>query len=109
MSVVNLCPHPIDVLLDDDNGVTYPPSGTVARLLAHTVGERHLDGIHHEVSLVAFTRAAVDLPDRAPGVWYVVSLPFALEHPREDLLVPYDEVRDPDGRIIGCRTLARLL
>ena len=46
-------------------------------------------------------------PPHIEGTWYIVSLPCALVAPRADFLVPYDEVRDDAGRIVGCRLLAR--
>ena len=44
-----------------------------------------------------------------PTTWYMVSLALALSQAgyRPDLLVPYREVRNREGTIIGCRSLAR--
>ena len=47
-----------------------------------------------------------------PSMFYVVSLVVGLlltygGHNRPDLLVPYREVRNLDGTVIGCRQLAR--
>jgi hypothetical protein len=42
------------------------------------------------------------------NTWFVVSLPLALiAKDRGDLLVPWRQVRDPSGTVIGCRILAR--
>lgn len=53
------------------------------------------------------------LPPRAPAVYYVVSALAADAARRsgrttEDLLVPGQQIRDNAGRIIGCRSLARV-
>ncbi|MEU8157982.1 hypothetical protein AB0B94_30385 [Micromonospora sp. NPDC048986] len=48
-----------------------------------------------------------NLPERRPGVWYFVALVVALANPqRHDLLVAYEAVRNLDGAMIGCRSLA---
>jgi hypothetical protein len=41
--------------------------------------------------------------------WYVVSLALALAfaEKRGDLLVPFRDVRNSEGTVIGCRSLAR--
>jgi hypothetical protein len=48
------------------------------------------------------------LPAVEAGVGRIVSMPVALACPhREDLLVPFREVRNSTGTVIGCRALAR--
>lgn len=55
------------------------------------------------------------LPRPQQGTWLIVSLVVAMQqtyvyqHPkgRADLLVPYREVRNLSGTVIGCRQLAR--
>jgi len=51
-----------------------------------------------------------DLPDPAPDTLYIVSAIAARaahQQGRRDVVMPDDTVRDSDGRIIGCRSLAR--
>ncbi len=50
---------------------------------------------------------------REPAVYYVVSTITAAEarcagRTTEDLLTPGQQVRDPSGRVVGCRSLARV-
>lgn len=55
------------------------------------------------------------LPEPQDGVWLIVSLVVAIQQTyvyaaprgRSDLLVPYREVRNMGGTVIGCRQLAR--
>jgi hypothetical protein len=48
------------------------------------------------------------LPHPEPRTGYIVSMPVALARPdRVDLLVPFREVRNRSGTVIGCRALAR--
>jgi hypothetical protein len=64
------------------------------------------DGI--PVELVEYGHAE-DLPSQHDGISFVVSLPvaLALSPRRGDLLVPYREVRNASGTVIGCRQLAQ--
>lgn len=106
--VINLTPHDVVVWLDDDpDGVKmrYPASGEVARLGTVPLGTQYYRGVGVPVELVEFHHLLK--PPPADGHWYIVSLPTALASPRDDFLVPYLEVRDDDGRIVGCRMLAR--
>ena len=107
MSVVNLTPHAVTVL-DADGGLLheYPPSGDIARLGTIELGTQHYPDVDTAVELVEFGHL-VKSPPKLAGTWYIVSLPCALAYPRADFLVPYLEVRDDAGRIIGCRLLAR--
>jgi hypothetical protein len=60
------------------------------------------------VEMVEFGHAH-DLPPKRDGVRYIVSLVVAisLADRRSDLLVPYREVRNSTGTVIGCRSLAQ--
>lgn len=86
--------------------IVYPPSGKLARLATIDLGTNRYEGIDAPVELVEFHHLTV-APPRIEGTHYIVSLPVALVAPRGDFLVPYDEVRDAEGRIIGCRLLAK--
>jgi len=97
--IYNLTPHPITV-----NGVTFPPSGKVARVTEE--GGVELAFPPFTIKRIR-TGKVVDLPPRKGGIWYIVSRPVALAAiGREDLLVPDDFVRDEEGKIIGARRFA---
>ena len=117
--ILNLTPHPIRIYavdrpdgLDDlEPGlrVVLEPEDTPARLSTVPVG-----GLRREVrygipiETIEFG-SACNLPDPHDGISYVVSLPVALAlvRHRSDLLVPYREVRNASGTVIGCRELAQ--
>ncbi|GAA2108271.1 hypothetical protein [Streptomyces synnematoformans] len=112
--ILNLTPHPIRLYaaerqdgLDDFDAhlhTVIEPEATPARLATVELGTQH-DG----TELVEFGHRA-DMPPRRDGVRYVVSLPVALAlvpHGRDDILVPYREVRNAAGTVIGCRQLAQ--
>ncbi|WP_433520100.1 hypothetical protein ACQP2T_63910 (plasmid) [Nonomuraea sp. CA-143628] len=115
--IVNLTPHPIRIYhpetpdrIDDlTTGLLQEiaPSGTVARLATIDLGTWEIfcgvpiEGVEYG--------HAHDLPQPAEGIRYVVSLALALgQQGREDLLVPYGEVRNSDGTVVGCRVLAQV-
>lgn len=102
MKIINLTPHPVNVL--DENGKvvrTFPTSGTIARLEVETERTGIIDGI-------PTVRTKFGKPEGLPaptgGTFYIVSQLVKSGSPmRPDLLVPADVVRDTEGRIIGCR------
>jgi hypothetical protein len=122
MSLVNLTPHPIRIykpdtpakIPDPSEGLIteIPPSGEVARLATidlGTWGSAIYDGHGIPVEGVEYGHP-VGLPEKTgEDVRYIVSLAFALAiHGRDDLLVPYGEVRNMEGVMLGCKLLARV-
>lgn len=117
--ILNLTPHPIRLYAPDrPDGIddlepglrlVIEPEDTPARLSMVSVGSLRTelrDGI--SVETIEYGHA-YGLPDPHDGISYVVSLPVALAlvpH-RSDLLVPYREVRNASGTVIGCRQLAQ--
>lgn len=110
--ILNLTPHPIRLYSSDrPDGIddlepglreVIPPEETPARLATIELG----GGIAFE--MVEFGHAQ-NLPPKRDGVQYIVSLvvSLALADRRSDLLVPYREVRNASGTVIGCRQLAQ--
>jgi hypothetical protein len=108
--VVNLTPHEVSVC-----GVTFPPSGTVARVatIQTEAGTITFDG--HTFPVVHNTYGAVEgLPGPEPGTVYLVSalVLSALEAQgiyRDDVFAPDTSpkgaIRGPDGQIKGVRQL----
>jgi hypothetical protein len=124
--IINLTPHAIDIypagtpdVIDPGFShlptVTLPPSGNVARIREQRLPD--VTGVYGAEALtmaglegildVAFGHV-INLPDAKPATWYVVSLACALAVPRRhDLLVPYEQLRNDVGTVVGCRRLAR--
>lgn len=110
--ILNLTPHPIRLYdgertdgsddLDAHLREVIPPEPVPARLATIELG----GGINFE--MVEFGHAT-GLPPKRDGYCYIVSLVVALAlcDRRSDLLVPYREVRNAAGTVIGCRTLAQ--
>lgn len=105
MRVKNLTPHDVRILAEDGSTVTvYPPAGPPVRLRTEVLTTVDSGG-GFPMHAVQYLEAQ-DAPEQDEDTVYIVSLPTALAVRRDDFLVPYDEVRDEQGRIIGCLSLA---
>jgi hypothetical protein len=115
--LLNLTPHPIRVYeptrpdgIDDlDQGLirTIPAEPEPARIATVELGTEYSSGV--PTSMVEYGHTH-NLPPRRDGVYLIVSLPVALSrvpYGRNDLRVPYLEVRNSSGTVIGCRMLAQ--
>ncbi|CAL9313774.1 hypothetical protein [Streptomyces sp. SudanB91_2054] len=114
--IVNLTPYAIRIYAPDrPDGIddlepslryVIEPEEKPARLGVIPLSTEYREGI--PVELVQYGHAQ-GLPRRRAGVSYIVSLPvaLALAPRRSDLLVPYREVRNASGTVIGCRQLAQ--
>ena len=108
---INLTPHPIVLLDKDDQEVLTIPTTDVTRVSSQTVTVGYF-----RINEVLVPRSHTQygevegLPDPTPGVIYIVSgmVVSALAQQgihRDDLLVPGMQIRDDQGRVIGCRSL----
>ena len=108
---INLTPHPIVLLDKDDQEVLTIPTTDVTRVSSQTVtvGYFRINGVLVPRSHTQYGEVE-GLPDPTPGVIYIVSgmVVSALVQQgihRDDLLVPGMQIRDYQGRVIGCRSL----
>jgi len=107
--IKNYTPHTLTILLEDGRTVSIPSSGTARvemspPVLLYTVD---CDGTPVPVLRTEVAGKVFGLPEREPGVFLVVSLLTVRAAPtRDDLLIPNGVVRDRQGRVIGCRSLA---
>jgi hypothetical protein len=109
---VNLTPHPINLIGADGQKREIPASGQQARCSStrQVVGELDLEGMKVPITQVQLG-AVSGLPGPEKDTMYIVSLIVASAVAgtgrRDDIVVPDDAVREADGRIVGCRALAR--
>jgi hypothetical protein len=108
--IINLTPHAVTILGEDGSVVAEFASAGVARAKQTDVPAGDVDGIPTVRSTFG---APEGLPEHAAGVFYVVSAitanaATAAGRTTTDLLVTSGPVRDGEGRIIGCRALARI-
>ena len=102
LQIVNLTPHEIRI------GDVRIPSAGLARCATVAV-PLYVRGCPVPVVRQRFGEVT-GLPDPEEGVIYVVSMPVAqaVGRDRDDIFVPGEQIRDEQGRIIGCKSLARL-
>jgi len=113
--LLNFTPHTVNFLRADSAlGCPIDSSG-VARAAEHVEPQSSImwdvfgdEGFHHRVPTVRKSFGAVTgLPDPAPDTLYIVSqIVFDALPGRNDLIVPSDVVRGPDGQVIGCRSFS---
>ena len=108
MEIINLTPHNVNVVLHNGNVVTIPSSGVVARCAQQTEQVGTIDYAGTEIPLTVTSYGeVVDLPEPRTNTYYVVSrLVMSAASGRTDLLCPNGLVRDDNGNIIGCESLA---
>ena len=105
VGLVNMTPHPIHIIGDNNQVlVTIPKGDRLIRLKAKTIKAGFT------INDIPVTRTEysepVGLPEYSFGTFYIVSQLVKSALPeRDDLLVPADVVRDNEGNIIGCRSL----
>jgi len=110
MKLRNLTPHSINITHGSAQ-LTLPP-GTQPlpriRETATPAGTIHHDSIDIPLVNVHATTTA-NLPPPQPDTLLIVPRIIADSHPeRIDLVVPYDTIRNPQGQIVGCTSLARI-
>ena len=109
--VINLTPHTINLVAEDGTQLLSLESHGVARVASTTevVGYLQVGGVAVPQTHTTFGEVE-GLPDPTSGVGYVVSnmIISALAQQgirRNDLFTPGLQVRDEQGRVIGCRSL----
>lgn len=112
--IKNLTPHPCIIVLGNQN-ITLPAPKIVARVeqTSKYIGSLPLGnslGAEYHVPIYSNEYGDVQgLPPVEQGTYYIVSRMVAeAAWDRRDLLVPNDTVRDPNGRIIGCRSFYQI-
>ena len=101
-NLINLTPHPINIILDDgSSNITIDPSGVVPRCSAanHIIAPGFTKSILGDVT---------GLPDKKDGVLLIVGALIRSACPDRDDLIgpdtsPTGAVRNTDGMIIGVR------
>lgn len=108
--VVNLTSHEVTLYEGGEILTRIPPADKPLKL--HQGTERLGDVSYKDTRIPLFSyvdAASAEIPDLVEGRLYVVSTIIATRYSwRSDLVVPHDLVRAGDGRVIGCRGLARV-
>lgn len=106
--ILNYTPHTVNLITEEGAIVDFASVG-VARCSQKTTPVTTLETEGYKIPITTTTFGEVEgLPTESKeGVFYIVSrlVMSACTH-RKDLLVPNDMVRDEEGKIIGCKSLA---
>lgn len=104
-NIVNCTPHAITLFPENGDAFVIEKSGLIARLSQTTKVVGEINGVN--ITETQFGEN-VDLPAPKEGVFIIVSrIVLAANPDRKDLLVPNELVRDENGQILGCKSLAR--
>lgn len=105
MTILNLTPHAINIVDSKGNNLrTITPEDVSARLSATTEVIGSLDGIPLTQTQFGATEG---LPEPSENTYFIVSRLIMAGNPeRNDLLVPNDLLRNEEGHILGCQSLA---
>ena len=104
---VNLTPHALEIKRKDGTFLNVPASGTVLRIPQTDTYYGNFAEVDVNVSKTTFGEfdAAV-IPDLRDGTIYIVSLVSLLMSSelrgRYNVFAPGNEIRDDNGRIVGC-------
>ena len=105
ITIINLTPHPVNLLDVDANVVITFHSEVLARCSQNDIiiGKLNKDIILTKTSY----GEVIGLPEQAPRTFYIVSRLVRNALPnRTDLLVPNQLIRDSEGQIVGCRSFS---
>ncbi|RLE38188.1 hypothetical protein DRJ17_04705 [Candidatus Woesearchaeota archaeon] len=109
--VINLTPHEIRIVGDEERVI---PSSGIARcgVTRERIGSIPIDGMDVPVNRSVMGEVT-GLPDPAPGTAYIVSRVVAeavkaSDSIRDDIYVVDETIRDDAGRIVGCKSLAKI-
>jgi hypothetical protein len=109
MTIINLTPHPINIIDEEGNIIKVFESAGVARATQEDAEIGTLEGI--PIIETEFGEP-IGLPEYSQGTYYIVSAITAKAaslsgRSTRDLLLTGKTVRNSDGQIIGCQALAR--
>lgn len=105
MNIINLTPHDVNLLLEDDV-IVFKSKG-----IARVQQKEALDEYFDRVPIYKNKYGEVEgLPEEKDDVYYIVSfvVASALKDKRNDLLIVTKTERNEKGQIIGCYGFARL-
>lgn len=105
MTILNCTPHALCFVDAAGEAIrSIAPSGILPRVSSSITVVGDIDGIPDEVTSYG---EVVGLPEKQDGVVLVVSAMVAARLPdRDDIRIPGRQVRDAQGRIVGCQSLS---
>jgi hypothetical protein len=116
VKIINLTPHPVNLLCENGASITFKTSGTVARVDIRQERKQMdleiAEGVVLSIPVVVNDHVEVyGLPEPQEGVFYIVSSMVASAVSRPDILSPNTDnsaERDGNGRVTGVRSLQQI-
>jgi len=106
MKIINCTPHDIVIIKTNGEKLILQKSSNPARCESSREVVGHINGIPINVTKFGKT---YNLPDPQPNTVFIVSRIVAESNRhRSDLFIVDETVRDENGVIIGCKSLARV-
>lgn len=108
MKLINCTPHPINIYNKQNDILVIQPSGLIPRIstVETLAGSIKLNDTWDIPLYVSHTGPCTDVPEPNGNHVYIVSQLVASEINRKDLVYPNDIIRDNNGDILGCKSLA---
>jgi len=109
INVINCTPHDVN-LITESGVIVFKKSGIIPRLSEQQEKISSIDINGTEIDIVKKSFLEPEgLPEPRQNTLYIVSaLVAGACKNRDDLVVPNDIIRDEEGRIIGCKNLAKI-
>jgi len=107
--IINLTPHPVRILGAGENGEDLViPSDGVLRVAESSRKIAEIELKHFRIPVYEIEYSGLKEPTRKPNTIYIVSSVAAMAAPhRDDFYIPAKIVHDNEGRVIGCKGLAK--
>ena len=109
MKIINLTPHPVNLINESGAITTFEPSGEIARIAVNLQKYRiiSVNGENTVLYKKQFGMPSYVPPDEMPDICYIVSAIYqsALSY-RTDLITPEEVFRDEKGNIVGCKSFS---
>ena len=109
IKVINCTPHDVNIITENGS-ITFPKSGIIPRLTESQkkINSINSNGIEIDIMAKSFLEPE-GLPEPQEGTIFIVSaLVAGAVKNRNDLFIPNDTIRDDQGRIVGCKNLAKI-
>ncbi|MCP4665230.1 MAG: hypothetical protein GY849_02600 [Deltaproteobacteria bacterium] len=105
MNLINLTPHPINVVDKQGENILSLPKCEVAPRLKQT--SKVIGNINNIPITKTFFGEVENLPEKKEETFLIVSRLIMIAcTDRDDLVVPNEIVRNKEGQIIACKSLA---
>ena len=111
VNLVNLTPHQVNYIERGEVKLSISGCNNPPRVEEQINGQEHLEveGRYNIKIHNAKNVFVKNLPEEQENTYYIVSRIIAEYSDREDLLVPHEFIKNPEGEIIGCKSFKKVM